>query len=334
MASDVAGNFVVVWQSTESAGSDTDGSASRANASTAAGRRRVAQFQVNSTPRTRRASRPYRWTSRGTSSSCGRVSVAGRTATRASRPGATTQQGRRWAAQFQVNGYTTSLQYGAAVASEGGGTHRGLVERRQRRRRRRRPQYPGAALRRDGRARRRAISGERVHHQPSGDPDGDARRRGRLCRRVGERWERRDGRAPDQHPGAAVRRPRRPRSPPAPLPRHSPPRTCSPVASRSSGAARCPRSSPVPRRATRSLCRRPIPNSSEVRSASSTPAAPPVTTRTACLQAARRHSAGERSAIRRVRRGTGTGVRVTLRIHATSSSLRLRSSKHCAEVRQ
>ena len=192
VASDAAGNFVVVWESDGSAGSDTSGSPSRASATTRAAARSAASSRSTPTRRAARAARRSRPTPRATSSWSGRATERGR---RTALP--TSVQGQRYDAsgaplggEFQVNTYTTGNQVLPSVASDAAGNFVVVwAERRERRQRHVRLLRPGPALRRE----RLAVGGEfQVNTYTTGNraPVGRERRRGQLRRRVGELRER------------------------------------------------------------------------------------------------------------------------------------------------
>ena len=117
VASDTAGNFVVVWTS---AGRTARASASSASATTAPAPRSAPSSASTPTPRTTKPFRPWPRTAPATSSSPGQAT--GRTArSLASSASATPAPAAPLGPEFRVNTYTTNIQSHPSVASDSAG---------------------------------------------------------------------------------------------------------------------------------------------------------------------------------------------------------------------
>jgi hypothetical protein len=135
VAADAAGNFVVVWESTESAGADTSGGSIQGRRYDSAGVPRGEDFQVNT------YTTGYQSNPAVAADAAGNFVVVWKSTESA---GADTSgssvQGRRYDSggaafgdEFQVNTYTTGDQDSAVVAmAEGGELRRRMGERRSR----------------------------------------------------------------------------------------------------------------------------------------------------------------------------------------------------------
>ena len=122
VAADADGDFIVVWESHGSYGTDTRDKASRASARPRTDRPRARSSRSTPTRRTPSFTPPWRRMRTGTSSWCGRATA------RPGRTPATKHPGQRYAsdgspqgAEFQVNTYTTSSRASPSVAADADG---------------------------------------------------------------------------------------------------------------------------------------------------------------------------------------------------------------------
>ena len=192
VASDSAGNFVVVWESNGSAGSDTSGSPCRASATTRAAPRSAGSSRSTPTRRATSHARRSRATPRATSSWCGRAPGA-RAATppwSPCRASATTRAALRSAGSSRSTPTRRTARSSRGRERLRGQLRRGVGEQRERGQRHLLRSPCRASATRERLPARRAVPGQHATRRATSRPVGRERLRGQLRRGLGERRER------------------------------------------------------------------------------------------------------------------------------------------------